>query len=233
MYDRVLVKRTEHEQTDGGLFVPLHASARRNLRGKYAGEGVVRGVGLGLPRDDGTFRPPDVKVGDRVFFPTWVAMKVLDVEGEELVELAGDDLVARVEYVAGELSLLRPLRHRVLLFREAALEKVGLIFMPESAKPPQTKARVLDVGTGYAGPQVSRDRLAFPCVRAFGADQPLDLRIGERVLIAENGGTEIRIDDKLHFVMREADVLGAIPEELEQPLRPPIAYAVPPELPIA
>lgn len=46
LHDRILVRRVEHERTDGGLLLPV-GDGRKNLRGEYTAEGVVVAVGSG------------------------------------------------------------------------------------------------------------------------------------------------------------------------------------------
>ncbi len=47
LHDRVLVRRVEHSRTDGGLFIPIAAEPRKNLRGDYTAEAIVVAVGKG------------------------------------------------------------------------------------------------------------------------------------------------------------------------------------------
>ncbi len=192
--DTILVKRTDHETTDSGLVIPLGTSMRKNARGEYAAEGVVRAVGRGIRRKDGTFRPPDVKVGDVVFFPTWITMLAVDFGGEDLREIKGEDVTAVVDGVA-----VRPLRARALLRRTPrAAHSPGGLLLPDIAVGSPVEAEVLAVGSGE--------------VNRRGYDCALDFAPGDRVLIAEYGGTEIRLNGVDHFVMRECDMLGVIAE---------------------
>jgi chaperonin GroES len=62
LYDRILVKRREHEETTaGGIIIPDTAQERTQT-------GTVVAVGQGRLVQDGTIRPLTVKVGDVVFF---------------------------------------------------------------------------------------------------------------------------------------------------------------------
>ena len=60
LQDRILVKRMESEEkTVGGIIIPDNAKEKPM-------EGKVVAVGNGKLLDDGKFRKPDVKVGDRI-----------------------------------------------------------------------------------------------------------------------------------------------------------------------
>jgi chaperonin GroES len=62
LYDRILVKRREHEETTaGGIIIPDTAQERTQT-------GTVVAVGQGRITQDGSLRPLIVKAGDIVFF---------------------------------------------------------------------------------------------------------------------------------------------------------------------
>lgn len=62
LYDRILVKRREHEETTAsGIIIPDTAQERTQT-------GLVVAVGQGRLLQDGSLRPLIVKAGDTVFF---------------------------------------------------------------------------------------------------------------------------------------------------------------------
>ena len=62
LYDRVLIKRTESEQTSaGGIIIPDTAQEKTQL-------GVIESVGQGRVSSDGSIRKLNVKKGDKVLF---------------------------------------------------------------------------------------------------------------------------------------------------------------------
>ena len=88
--DRVLVQRVEHEEKSaGGIFLPESAKEKPM-------EGIIMAVGQGRRNDDGTFRPLDVKEGDRVMFAKYAGDEV-KIAGEEFMILREDDIVAVVD----------------------------------------------------------------------------------------------------------------------------------------
>ena len=90
LQDRVLVQRTDEEETTaGGIIIPDSAKEKPQ-------EGLVVGCGRGKPRDDGGITPLDVKQGDRVMFGKYAGNEVT-LDGEEYVILREEDILAIVD----------------------------------------------------------------------------------------------------------------------------------------
>lgn len=88
--DRVVVKRIEEEQkTAGGIIIPDTAKEKPI-------QGQVVAVGSGKVIEDGTRRALDVKEGDRVLFGKYAGTDI-KVEGEELLIMREDDILAIIE----------------------------------------------------------------------------------------------------------------------------------------
>jgi chaperonin GroES len=88
--DRVVVKRIEEEErTAGGIIIPDTAKEKPI-------QGEVLAVGSGKLAEDGTRRPLDVKAGDRVLFGKYAGTDI-KVEGEELLIMREDDILAVIE----------------------------------------------------------------------------------------------------------------------------------------
>jgi chaperonin GroES len=88
--DRIVVKRVEEEQkTPGGIIIPDTAREKPI-------QGEVTAAGLGKLMDDGSRRPLDVKVGDRILFGKYAGTDI-KVEGEELLIMREDDVLAIIE----------------------------------------------------------------------------------------------------------------------------------------
>jgi len=90
LHDRVIVKRIEEEKTSAGGIVIPDSAAEKPIRGK------VLAVGNGKILDNGEQRKLDVKVGDKVLFGKYSGTEV-KVEGEELLVMREDDIMAIVE----------------------------------------------------------------------------------------------------------------------------------------
>jgi chaperonin GroES len=90
LQDRILVKRVEEEtKTAGGIFIPETAKEKPQ-------RGQVVAAGKGKKTEDGKVLPLDVKVGDTVLFGKYAGTEI-KVEGEELLMMREDDILAVVE----------------------------------------------------------------------------------------------------------------------------------------
>lgn len=90
LHDRVLVRRTESEETTaGGLIIPDSAKEK-------PAEGVVVAVGAGARDDDGDRIAMDVSEGDKMLFGKWSGTEVT-VDGEELLMMKESDIMGIIE----------------------------------------------------------------------------------------------------------------------------------------
>ncbi len=91
----------------------------------------------------------------------------------------------------------RPLHDRILVRRIEADEKTaGGIIIPDTAKEKPQEGEVLAVGPGARN--------------EAGQLQPLDVKVGDRILFSKWSGTEIRLDGEDLLIMKESDVMGII-----------------------
>ena len=91
LYDRVVVRRNEEEETSaGGIVLPGTAKEKPN-------QGEVVAVGEGKVLDNGDIRPLAVKVGDKVVFGQYAGSNTIEVDGEELIIMGESEIFAVVE----------------------------------------------------------------------------------------------------------------------------------------
>ncbi len=92
---------------------------------------------------------------------------------------------------------LKPLGSRVVV-EPLEQEEVtaGGIVLPETAKEKPQKGVVLSVGPGDR--DEDGDRIA------------MDVKVGDTVLYAKYGGTEIKMDGKKLLILRESDLLAIV-----------------------
>ena len=90
---------------------------------------------------------------------------------------------------------LQPLADR-LVVKPIEKEDVtkGGIFLPDTAKEKPQEGKILAVGPG----RLSED----------GNRIAMDVKVGDIVLYAKYGGTEIKIDDEELIILRESDILA-------------------------
>ena len=91
LHDRVILKRTEQETKSSGGIVLTGSAAEKSTRGE------VIAVGKGRILDNGEVKPLDVKVGDMVIFSEGYGLKTEKIEGQEVLILSENDILAVVE----------------------------------------------------------------------------------------------------------------------------------------
>ena len=92
---------------------------------------------------------------------------------------------------------VQPLADRILLKHiEVKQDKKGGIIIPDTAKEKPMEGKVIAVGKG----RVEKD----------GKRIALEVKVGDRVLVGKYSGTEIKIDNVEHVILREDEVLGII-----------------------
>lgn len=95
------------------------------------------------------------------------------------------------------MSNIRPLHDRVLIKRTAAEEKTpGGLIIPDAAKEKPVEAVVVAVGSG------KRDK--------DGNLIALDVKAGDRVLFSKYSGSEVKLDNVEHVILREEDILAVL-----------------------
>jgi len=90
---------------------------------------------------------------------------------------------------------LQPLADRVLVKPTEKEEKTKSgIYLPDTAKEKPQEGEIIAVGPG----KLTDD----------GKRIPMDLKVGDRVIYAKYGGTEIKVDDEELIILRESDILA-------------------------
>ncbi len=90
---------------------------------------------------------------------------------------------------------LKPLADRVVVKPIEREEKTKSgIYLPDTAKEKPQEGKVVAVGPG----RLSED----------GKRLALDVKVGDIVIYAKYGGTEIKIDDEELIILRESDILA-------------------------
>ena len=91
----------------------------------------------------------------------------------------------------------RPLHDRVIVKRVEEEDKTsGGIIIPDAAKEKPQQGKVIAVGKGK--------------ILENGKVSPLAVKKGDRILFGKYAGTDIKIDDEEHLIMREDDILAII-----------------------
>ena len=93
---------------------------------------------------------------------------------------------------------IRPLHDRVVVKRleEAEEEVRGGIIIPDTAKEKPQQAEVVAVGPGKLKDDDGRS--------------PMDVQVGDRVLIGKYSGSEIKVDGDDLVILREDEILAVL-----------------------
>ncbi len=90
---------------------------------------------------------------------------------------------------------LQPLADRLVVKPIEAEEKTKAgIYLPDTAKEKPQEGKVVAVGPG----RLSDD----------GKRIAMDIKVGDIVIYAKYGGTEIKLDDEEYMILRESDILA-------------------------
>ena len=87
---------------------------------------------------------------------------------------------------------LKPLADRVLVEPAEAEEKTASgIIIPDTAKEKPQQGKIVAVGSGKK-------------------DEPMTVKVGDKVLYGKYAGTEIKHDGRDYLIMRESDIFAII-----------------------
>ncbi len=119
--------------------------------------------------------------------------KPIEEKEEMKPEITQQDIQGKEE-VAMQIT---PLGDRILVKPLEAEEKTkGGIILPDTAKEKPQEGRVVAVGKGK--------------VLDDGKVQPLEVKPGDKILYGKYSGTEIKLEDEEHLIIKEEDVLAII-----------------------
>lgn len=91
---------------------------------------------------------------------------------------------------------IRPLADRVVVEpRQEAEEKIGSLYVPDTAKEKPQEGTVVAVGTGRY---------------EDGKHVPMEVKVGDRVLYGKYSGTEVKQNGKEYLIIRESDILAVV-----------------------
>ncbi len=88
--------------------------------------------------------------------------------------------------------MIRPLGARVVIKKIEAEEKTqGGIILPSQSKEDPQYAEVVAVGPGTD-------------------DEPMEVKVGDKVVFSKYGGTDIKHEGEEYTIMRQSDILAVI-----------------------
>jgi len=92
---------------------------------------------------------------------------------------------------------LKPLGDRVIVkpLEEEETQKAGL-YIPDTAKEKPIKGEVMSVGNGK--------------ILENGQRIPIDVKVGQKVIFAKYGGTDVKLEGENYVILSERDLLAVI-----------------------
>ena len=92
---------------------------------------------------------------------------------------------------------IRPLSDKIVVkLIDETQQSSGGIFIPDSAREKPQKAEVLAVGPGR--------------MLDSGSREALEVKVGDIVLLAKYGGSDVKINNEEYKIVSEKEVLGVI-----------------------
>ena len=92
---------------------------------------------------------------------------------------------------------IRPLADKLVVkVIDETEQTAGGIFIPDSAREKPQKGEVLAVGPGSRGKDGEREEM--------------EVKVGDKVLFAKYGGTDVKINNEELKILSERDILGVI-----------------------
>jgi chaperonin GroES len=93
--------------------------------------------------------------------------------------------------------MLKPLADRVVVKAIEQEEKTkGGIVLPDTAKEKPQEGEVIAIGPGK--------------LLDNGERAPMEVKVGDRVIYAKYGGTEIKVEGEEYLILRESDILAIL-----------------------
>ncbi|MEC4817852.1 MAG: co-chaperone GroES [Scytonema sp. PMC 1069.18] len=95
------------------------------------------------------------------------------------------------------VSTVKPLGERVFVKVSASEEKTaGGLYLPDTAKEKPQVGEVVAVGEGK--------------LKDDGSRQPLDVKVGDKVLYSKYAGTDIKLGTDDYVLLSEKDILAVV-----------------------
>ena len=92
---------------------------------------------------------------------------------------------------------IRPLHDRVVVRRlDEETTSAGGIVLPDSAAEKPSQGEVLSIGTGK--------------VLENGDVRPLDVKVGDKIIFGQYGGSTVKIDSEELLILTESEIFGVL-----------------------
>jgi chaperonin GroES len=180
LHDRVIVRRKPPASvSSGGIIIP-------DIAREKPIEGEVIAVGAGIYLEDGSVRPLDVKMGDRVLLNKYGGTEV-----SETLIIREDDLLGVLKG-----SEFFPIGGKLLIEPEEVPYK-GVLILPKLKDEPPSRGRVRAVGPGML--MKTGERWPMP-----------DVSFGDVVVFSGGGAMVVELNGKKFLSVRDENVIAVL-----------------------
>lgn len=189
--DQVLIRVfPQTDRMERGLYIP-DTCKDKSLR---HGEVVRIGPGARIEKGErkGKLAPTFARPGDHVLF--WARdWAEFEIGFEQYIIVKEEQHIVGIVRDGG----LWPTYERVIVRELAPTGRmVGGLFVPDTAKPLNREAEVVSVGPGFRG--------------NTGEMAPLDVEVGDRVLLKDWYHSPVKFNDEDFLVVTEEDIIGVV-----------------------
>lgn len=187
-------------RTSGGLWIPETANQnKQGFEGAMAGslrQGIVIKHGPGIIDWFGIAHPLEVSEGDQVSFYYMAELEALRWPNDNFM-VVPERFIQCVMRKDGEIV---PLHDRVIVARieSSIIQFRGAFEIPEEFQEKPLECRILSVGSGK--------RTDSGCIL------PLEVEVGQRVLIGKYSGTDMVLGSRPITVVKEEEIIGILEE---------------------
>lgn len=215
LHQRLVIRPDPYPKTVGLLHLPEISQGDAHQRTR-TGTVVSMGPGAHIkhgPRMGELWPMPDGKTpelmpdlhGKKVVYlsgtgqHTDIELPFVNEKGElehVLHHVVFDDVIDA--YFADDGALV-PIYDRVLVKRHDAIERIGLIWVPDTSRAERYEGTVVSTGPGR--------------VDDGGRFRKLDVQPGDHVIFGKYQGVAIKVDGQPRLMLREDDIFGVVEEE--------------------
>ena len=123
--------------------------------------------------------------------------KTMKKTSKHSVQPASSPSRTHARSVPTDLLNIKPVGDRILIRHIEEKEQIrGGVIIPDSAKEKPQEAEVIALGTGH------KDK--------NGQLTAFEVKVGDRVVLAKYGGTEVKFNEQKYTIIREDDILGVL-----------------------
>jgi chaperonin GroES len=111
-----------------------------------------------------------------------------------------------------DIDSMHVLGNRIFIQMDPVVEKIGLLYIPDECKEDTQTGTVISVGNGVRAKSKRFETAAHKPI-FNGARVPLDVKVGDRVMVAQYNGTNLELNGEKFVGAREDEIMGTLDAE--------------------